>query len=165
VLADWIGSAQQWFPYTSPDLSLADYWRTHAVPNAGLAVEQAGVLPVSSAGAQSFEALTGIAGFAPSPMQQWAETVGLPAGPTLHIIEDATGSGKTEAALMLAHRLMAAGRADELYVALPTMATSDAMYARLAGVYRSPTGSPLSPLRMAPASCTQASHRPSSMWV
>ena len=47
-----------------------------------------------------------------------------------------TGGGKTEAALILAHRLLAAGRARGLYVALPTMATANAMYDRLAACYR-----------------------------
>jgi CRISPR-associated endonuclease/helicase Cas3 len=43
----------------------------------------------------------------PSPVQVFAETVPLTDGPSLTIIEDVTGSGKTEAALTLAHRLMA----------------------------------------------------------
>ena len=72
----------------------------------------------------------------PSPMQEWARDVDLPAGPALFIIEDETGSGKTEAAVMLAHRLIASGAADGLYVALPTMATANAMFDRLAGAYR-----------------------------
>jgi CRISPR-associated endonuclease/helicase Cas3 len=62
----------------------------------------------------------------------WVETVALPAGPSLYIIEDSTGSGKTEAALMLAHRLISDGRADGLYVALPTQATANGLYRRLA---------------------------------
>ena len=37
---------------------------------------------------------------------------------------------------MLAHRLIAAGRGAGLYVALPTMATADVMYERLAVAYR-----------------------------
>ena len=64
-------------------------------------------------------------------MQDWAGKVDLPAGPALFMIEDETGSGKTEAALMLAHRLMVACRADGLYIALPTMATANAMFDRL----------------------------------
>ena len=69
-------------------------------------------------------------------MQNWAGTVELPAGPGLFLIEDETGSGKTEAALMLAHRLLESGHADGLYVALPTMATANAMFDRLAAAYR-----------------------------
>ena len=55
--------------------------------------------------------------------------------PTLYIVEDSTGAGKTETALMLAHRLIAAGRASGAYFALPTMATANALYARLAKAY------------------------------
>lgn len=43
---------------------------------------------------------------------------------------------KTEAALILAHRLMAAGQASGLYFALPTMATANQMYRRVGQVYR-----------------------------
>ena len=60
----------------------------------------------------------------------------MPSGPALFVVEDLTGSGKTEAALILAHRLMVAGRAEGLYVALPTMATANAMFDRLAESYR-----------------------------
>jgi CRISPR-associated endonuclease/helicase Cas3 len=35
-------------------------------------------------------------------------------GPQLVVLEDLTGSGKTEAALVLAHRLMASGHGDGL---------------------------------------------------
>jgi CRISPR-associated endonuclease/helicase Cas3 len=71
-----------------------------------------------------------------TPVQGWAETVALPDGPLLAVIEDQTGSGKTEAALILAHRLLADGRADGLYVALPAMSTANAMFGRLAEAYR-----------------------------
>ena len=64
-------------------------------------------------------------------MQTWAETVPLPHGPLLILIEDMTGGGKTEAATMLAHRLMGTGRANGVYFALPTMATANAMFARV----------------------------------
>ena len=69
-------------------------------------------------------------------MQRRVQEIELPPGPALFLIEDETGSGKTEGALMLAHRLMASKAADGLYVALPTMATSNAMFDRLAHSYR-----------------------------
>ena len=56
-------------------------------------------------------------------------------GPQLFILEDVTGSGKTEAAVILAHRLMKEGHGTGLFIALPTMATSNAMYERLAESY------------------------------
>jgi CRISPR-associated endonuclease/helicase Cas3 len=64
-------------------------------------------------------------------MQLLAGELNLLAGPQLALIEDGTGSGKTEAALLLAARMMAAGLGEGVYLALPTMATANAMYARL----------------------------------
>ncbi|EFH10703.1 CRISPR-associated helicase/endonuclease Cas3 [Pseudoroseomonas cervicalis] len=129
--ADWIGSRQAWFPYTAPD-DVADvqtYWQ-RARAQADKALAAAGVLPVTIAPSGGWTRL-----FPdiqqPSPVQAWAEAVDLPEGPCLAVIEDLTGSGKTEAALLLAHRLMAAGGAEGLFVALPTMATANAMYGRL----------------------------------
>src|SRR5690606_33794531 len=60
--------------------------------------------------------------------------IALPDGPVLAVIEDETGAGKTEAALILAHRMMQAGKGRGIYFALPTMATSDAMFARAGDV-------------------------------
>lgn len=136
VLADWIGSNQRWFPYRAPDEAgrLAAYW-PEARRRAAAAVAEAGLLPAEAAGGLTYDALIA-PGRAPTPMQEWARTVALPDGPVLALIEDETGSGKTEAALMLAHRLMAAGRADGLYLALPTMATANAMFDRLARAQR-----------------------------
>ncbi len=134
VLADWIGSNQEWFPYREPARDFKAYWR-HTRKQAEHAVEKAGVLPADSSGHLDYGALIG-ADATPTPMQDWAKSVELPDGPALYMIEDETGSGKTEAALMLAQRLMASGRADGLYVALPTMATANAMFDRLAAAYR-----------------------------
>lgn len=134
VLADWVGSKQEWFPYCEPAQDLEAYWR-YTQKRAVSAVEKAGVLPAESNSHLDYGALIG-ADTSPTPMQAWARTVELPDGPTLFMIEDETGSGKTEAALMLAHRLMASGRMDGLYVALPTMATANAMFDRLAAAYR-----------------------------
>ena len=63
-------------------------------------------------------------------MQRWAEGVELPGSPTLFIVEDVTGSGKTEVAQMLVHRIMVSDRANGAYWAMPTQATANAMYKR-----------------------------------
>ncbi|MEZ5816622.1 MAG: CRISPR-associated helicase Cas3' [Hyphomicrobiaceae bacterium] len=143
VLADWIGSSQEWFPYCAPDLSVADYWQTTALPNARKAVDAAGIAAAQSASSLSYPAMTGVAKFDPTPMQMWATDVRI--APGLYIIEDSTGAGKTEAALMLAHRLIAGGLAEGLYVALPTMATADGMYGRMGRMYRSLFSGPVEP--------------------
>lgn len=137
TLADWIGSAQHWFPYVEAE-ALRDpsgYWHGHALPRADAALAEAGLAParVSRFGGfgRIFPAIT-----APTPVQRWAEEAALPDGPVLAVIEDLTGSGKTEAAVTLAHRLLAAGKGEGLFVALPTMATANAMFGRLASAYR-----------------------------
>ena len=134
VLADWLGSNQEWFPYSDPVQDLGAYWRT-ARDRARRAVSEAGVVPAGTSCRLDYRHLLGDE-VTPSPMQTWAHEVTLPAGPALFLIEDETGSGKTEAALMLAHRLMDCGAADGLYVALPTMATANAMFDRLSDGYR-----------------------------
>ena len=55
----------------------------------------------------------------------------LPHETGLTIVEGTTGSGKTEAALALAWKLISTGHADAIVFALPTQATADAMLERL----------------------------------
>ncbi len=136
VLSDWIGSHEDWFPFRSQKdfRDLDSYW-TYARQRAEAAVRQAGIVPAAATGRLGYDALVG-SPVRPSPMQKWARGISLPDGPALFIVEDETGSGKTEAALMLAHRLMASRRAEGLYMALPTMATANAMFDRLGGAVR-----------------------------
>ena len=134
VLADWIGSKEEWFPYREPVQDIEAYWND-ARERANRAVTEAGVLPADVKRHLGYGELIDPRAV-PSPMQDWAQKVQLQSGPALVMIEDETGSGKTEAALMLAHRLMASGSADGLYVALPTMATANAMFDRLAVAHR-----------------------------
>ncbi len=135
VLADWLGSSRQPEMFCHQEIPLDDYWRNNALPFAEKVVEQAQLAASPVAPYQNtqhlFDFIT-----TPTPLQQWAENVELASGNQLFILEDVTGAGKTEASLILAHRLMASGFADGLYVALPTMATSNAMYERLGKVYR-----------------------------
>jgi len=134
VLCDWLGSNTRFFPYRHQPLPLPDYWIC-AQRQAAAALDASGIAAPASAAPMSFNALFPVIA-EPSPLQRWAETVPLGEGPQIHLLEDVTGSGKTEAALMLTHRLLAEGQADGFYVALPTMATANAMYARVAATYR-----------------------------
>lgn len=134
-VADWVGSNQTWFPPHAPDLDLATYWSEVARPGAARAIAEAGLTRLAASRPEAARILSAFPD--PTPLQDHLATCPLPDGPSLFVIEDATGSGKTEAALTLAHRLMAAGRAQGFYFALPTTATADAMFARLAPSYRS----------------------------
>jgi CRISPR-associated endonuclease/helicase Cas3 len=71
-----------------------------------------------------------------SPLQQWAVSVDIPQAPQIYLLEDVTGAGKTEAAMMLAYRLMEQGLAEGFFIGLPTMATANAMYKRVAEFYQ-----------------------------
>lgn len=136
TLSDWLGSNQDHFPYLQEQLPLADYWQI-ALHNAEKALEETGFNKVSEP--LPYASMTdwfGKQSFTPTPLQHAAETVALTDVPQLFILEDVTGSGKTEAACILTQRLLAAGHGDGLYFALPTMATSNAMYSRLGNLHR-----------------------------
>lgn len=132
VLADWLGSNTDYFPYCDQPCELPAYWQ-QAQAAAAHALAATELMPCPAAEAQTIAELFGWrdASRTPTPLQHWAQTVELADGPQLYLLEDVTGAGKTEAALMLAHRLMAAGQADGLFMGLPTMATTNAMFARL----------------------------------
>ena len=128
VQSDWVGSNTEWFPPASPEIPLIDYWR-RTRQQAQLAVAATGLHAASPARPGSSTILPPDA--SPRPMQATAQDCALPDGPVLSVIEDATGAGKTEAALILAMRIMQAGKADGLFLALPTMATANAMLSRI----------------------------------
>lgn len=136
TLSDWLGSNQDHFPYLQEQLPLSDYWKI-ALHNAEKVLEETGFNNVSEplpyAGMADW---FGKQSITPTPLQHAAETVALTDVPQLFILEDVTGSGKTEAACILTQRLLAAGHGDGLYFALPTMATSNAMYSRLGNLHR-----------------------------
>ncbi|WP_374043515.1 CRISPR-associated helicase Cas3' [uncultured Klebsiella sp.] len=131
VLADWVGSSTRYFPRIAKPMAIESYWRHHALVKAKIAIS---VFPPSSEVAP-FSGVNALFPFIrhPTPLQQKALELDInQQGPQLFILEDVTGAGKTEAALILANRLMAAGRAQGLYFGLPTMATANAMFERLA---------------------------------
>lgn len=120
--ADWVGSNALWFEACAPDLGLEEYL-TAARAKVALAVPAAGLGGVVPSASPLFD-------FPLRPMQVACAAIPLPDGPMLAVIEDETGAGKTEAALILAQRMMLAGKGRGLFFALPTMATADAMFAR-----------------------------------
>lgn len=132
AVCDWVGSSQQFFPYVAPEHSLQDYWE-RARQQAAHAIQELHL--VERKGQQQ----SGLAHLFPqylqtaTPLQRYADTVALSTteGPELFILEDETGSGKTEAALTLASRLVSAGKATGVMVSLPTQTTADAFCRRL----------------------------------
>ena len=134
VLCDWLGSDREIFKYCDEPMELAVYWEKYALPRALQAIEKAGMQFSKPAREKSvpelFEKIQ-----TSTPLQGFCSQVKLADSPQLFILEDVTGAGKTEAALTLVHRLMAKDQAEGVFVALPTMATANAMYERMALVY------------------------------
>lgn len=126
--ADWVGSNTAWFPPTAPKQSLTEYLDI-ARARAEIAVAAAGLAGAAVKSGSIFDNFEKDK-FTLRPMQSACADIDLPDGPMLAVIEDETGAGKTEAALLLAHRMAQAGKGRGIYFALPTMATADAMFAR-----------------------------------
>lgn len=122
AVADWIGSNAAWFPAQAPVLLAKDYLEA-ARGRACEAVTKAGFLWPAASDRSLFN-------FDLRPMQKACAAVTLRDGPMLAFIEDETGAGKTEAAWILAQRMLLAGKGRGLFCALPTMATADAMFGR-----------------------------------
>jgi CRISPR-associated endonuclease/helicase Cas3 len=133
VLADWLGSDQNYFVYYAEPMAINKYWEiAQTKATQALAATELGKEFYTA----PFQSIQKHFGFVPTPLQQWAQQVPIDDSPQLFILEDVTGAGKTEAALALTHRLLAANAADGFYFGLPTMATSNAMYKRVLDSYQ-----------------------------
>ncbi len=129
-VADWIGSNHDYFPFVG-DVADVTQYRRRARWRAMRALIDLGWLSQPRVVAErSFDQLFD---FAPNRLQQQLATVAERLdGPSLVVVESPTGGGKTEGALLLAHHLQARHGQQGLYVALPTMATSNQMFERVA---------------------------------
>lgn len=134
VLADWIGSNTDLFP-PNCETPLDEYVREsqrrarEAIQQVGFSYER--VTPSYTTFSDLFDIPT------PRPLQALIDTLAVSdlVGPALYVIEAPTGEGKTEAALALARRIAAQEASDELFFALPTMATGNQMFGRLSTFY------------------------------
>lgn len=129
AVADWLGSNVDNFPYAPGALDLPSYWNG-ACGHAVKACEGAGLI---RAFARPAPFGTLFPQYTPRDVQVLTEALQINA-PTLVIIEAEMGKGKTEAALSIAARFLANELGEGITVALPTMATSNAMFARVAEV-------------------------------
>lgn len=137
VWCDWMGSNEYDFPAT-PDLSIEQYLsECRRRADAALDLHH---LRNTRPAPTSYPGFTGIFPDLPRPPRPLQALVdALPeAGlerPLLAVIEAPTGEGKTEAALALTRRIAAARGIDEIFFALPTMATGNQMFTRLESFY------------------------------
>ena len=129
ILCDWLGSDADYF--TPEPLMTVTTYVSKSRDRAYKRVKEAeffqkAITTASTKFADLFE-------FAPRPIQAAIDDIpdDLLRQATLTIIEASTGEGKTEAGLALARRIGALRGTDEMYIAMPTTATSNAMYDRV----------------------------------
>ncbi len=132
TVADWLGSMGDFFPYEDRVFTAEEYLPI-ARQQAQQALQATGWLQAWQAEGepQPFER---VFPFTPNAIQ--AEGIRLAqdiSHPALLIVEAPTGQGKTELALYLADAWLQAQAGRGLYIAMPTQATSNAMYTRLRG--------------------------------
>lgn len=133
VWCDWMGSNERDFP-ASPELLLEQYLlESRKRAKAALATHRLAFTRPTP----TYSGYGGLFSDPPRALQRLVDV--LPAAllrePSLTVIEAPTGEGKTEAALALARRIAAANGSDEVFFALPTMATGNQMFRRLTSFY------------------------------
>lgn len=129
--ADWIGSNEEWFPFGNPEdcKNLADWFQKRRA-RAERALDAVGWEPRAplSPEPRSFERVFGVA---PRPLQRaTAHVLDAVDSPAILLLEAPMGEGKTEAAFFAHLELQRRFGHRGLYVALPTKATGNAMFAR-----------------------------------
>jgi CRISPR-associated endonuclease/helicase Cas3 len=130
TLADWLASDSALFPFTEPgDGERFAESRVRARRALGaIGIDTTAARRSLAGGSAGFGR---ISEYAPRPAQLRLSTAtGCPGG-SVTILEDETGSGKTEAALARFLALFEAGEVDGLYFALPTRTSATQMHARV----------------------------------
>nr|WP_324610465.1 MULTISPECIES: CRISPR-associated endonuclease Cas3'' [unclassified Streptomyces] len=138
VVADWLASQTDWIKPLLPATgwkatpqALNEHWARASYAASG--VVRAAHLGRADFALQQFE---GMFPFSPNPLQQdlveHLPRLAAERGSGLLLVTAPTGDGKTEAALYAAAVLGRVSGARGLYFALPTMATADGMFPRVA---------------------------------
>jgi CRISPR-associated endonuclease/helicase Cas3 len=91
VLADWLGSNQEYFKYCSEPEELAIYWHKHALPSAEKAIQSMPAKPKAS----QFQGISNLFPFIkqPTPLQEYAINEPLNDKPQLFILECMSSKG------------------------------------------------------------------------
>lgn len=136
-VADWIGSAEAYFPHAVQDPSKRvtlepSAYHAEAESRASDALERLGLAPWPvPAGARAFADLFPTIP-APNGLQETVITIAdAIRGPALLLVEAPMGEGKTEAAMYAADRWEVSAGRRGMYFALPTQATSNQMFGRV----------------------------------
>lgn len=129
AICDWLGSNEA-FPYRVEPTDDLQVYLDSRREIAEAVLRESGVVRVPLREGGIVTALGD--GQTPHQIQRYVDDLPLTAG--LVLIEAPTGSGKTEAAIGLAARMLAADLADSIVFALPTQATANAMLPRLESI-------------------------------
>ncbi len=133
-ICDWLASGDESFVFCAQEYDLQEYFQG-ACRKAEAAVNRAEIISPPLFAESGIQRLFPEFARTPTPLQKFCNETPVSGNPQLWILEDVTGAGKTEAAMTLASRILGAGGGLGCFVALPTMATSNAMYERMADVY------------------------------
>lgn len=138
VWCDWMGSNERDFP-ANPQLTIDQYVIEGRV-RASAALELHRLR--ANRPAPDYTSFDALFRDPPRPLQELIDQLSAEdlIDPLLAVIEAPTGEGKTEAALALARRIAKNSGIDEIFFALPTMATGNQMFLRLDQFYRTQYG-------------------------
>lgn len=127
TVADWIGSNERFFPAEGHDLGDVSGLAQKALESIGF--QRLHLIRNLSFHDLFHDAAHPEITWAPNEMQE--KTLAMVRGPGVYVIEAPMGMGKTEAALWAAYQLLVSGKADGIYFALPTQATSNRIHLRM----------------------------------
>ncbi|OUN01220.1 MAG: hypothetical protein BAA04_12885 [Firmicutes bacterium ZCTH02-B6] len=129
-VADWIGSNHDYFPFVGDKVRIPEYARLARFRSLRALIDLGWFHRPQEIEPKPFIDLFARS---PNPLQTEVEKIADELhGPSLVLIEYPMGGGKTEAALYLANTLQALAGQEGFHVALPTMATSNQMFVRVA---------------------------------
>ncbi len=133
-VADWFGSQSEVFhfhPLSSFDEACGYLEMLRRSGRAEQQLGDAGLLATFEARRHDFASLFAFNSLHPLQKRSEAIPFGSAPGPEMIIVEGAMGMGKTEIALYLTAKAIASGSAAGLYFALPTQASSNALFGRI----------------------------------
>lgn len=129
-VADWIGSNHDYFPFVGEAFCLRKYPRRSRWQALKALIDLGWFDRPPPTVRKPFDVM--FPSRTPNELQQVvADVVEDLDGPSLLVIEYPMGGGKTEAALYAASALQAKAGHDGMYMAMPTMATSNQMFSRV----------------------------------
>ncbi len=127
-VADWIGSNEQFFPTARQEVNKDIPVLARKTLDV-IGFQKTKIVPGLSFHALFHDTERPEKRWTPNEIQE--KTLATVGGPGIYVIEAPMGTGKTEAALWAAYHLLVSGKANGIYFALPTQATSNRIHLRL----------------------------------